>query len=163
VASTNSIKSRIVSLFSSAGAMLTACGSICGGACVTGACGGPALPLFGFLGLSSSALHFLEKLKPVFMLITIMSLAYAFYKAYKPRPVVSVDANCDTPNSCRIPEKQTFVQSKPFLWAITIVCAMMWLYPYAGNIIPKAGEKSGLASQRPCSVPCNSQNPEKSQ
>jgi mercuric ion transport protein len=157
--SINSIKSRIISLFSSASAMIGACGGICGAACGTGCCGGLAIPLFGFLGLSSSAVHFFEKLKPVFLLITIMSLAYAFYKAYQPKPAVSFDADCDTPNSCCVPEKQTFIQSKSFLWAITILCAIMWLYPYVDNIIPKTIEKSGLSSQRPCSVPCDSQSP----
>lgn len=150
--SINSIKSRIAALFSSAGAMLGACGGICGSACVTGACGGIALPLFGFLGLSSSALQFLEKLKPIFLLITIMSLAYAFFKAYKPKPAVSFDAKCDA-------ETQTFIQSKSFLWAVTILSAIMWFYPYAGNIFPKTIERSGFSSQRPCSVPCDSQSP----
>lgn len=52
----NSIKSRLAALFSSLGAMVGACGSICGSACLTGACCGTlTLPLFGFLGLSSSA------------------------------------------------------------------------------------------------------------
>ena len=150
----NSIKSRIAALFSSAGAMIGACGGICGSACVTGACGGLTLPLFGFLGLSSSALQFLEKLKPVFLLITIMSLAYAFYKAYKPKPAVSLDANCCV-------EKQTFIQSKSFLWAVTILSTIMWLYPYADNYLSIKAERSSLGSQRPCSVPCNSQSPKK--
>lgn len=142
----NATKPRMASLFASAGAMLGACAGICGSACF----GSLALPLLGFLGLSSSALHFFERLKPLFLLITVVCLAYAFHKAYKPRPAVSSDVNCcDTSKSCCPPKKKTFIQSKSFLWGITLLCAIMWLYPYAANI---------LSNQRSCSVPCNSQS-----
>ena len=145
-----SIKSRLGALFSSAGAMIGACGGICGSACVTGACGSLALPLFGFIGLSSATMLFLGKLKPIFLLITIMSLAYAFYKAYKPEP-----ADCQ--ENCRA-EKQTFLQSKSFLWAVTIISSMMWLYPYVSDISNTLAV-SDRSSQPPCSVPCDGQSP----
>lgn len=143
----SSIKSRMVALFSSLGAMVGACGSICGSACLTGACcGSLTLPLFGFLGLSSSALQFFEKLKPVFLLITVLSLAYAFYKAYKPKQTVSIDASCGTSNSCCVTEKETFIQSKSFLWAVAILCAIMWIYP----LINEAYRGSQSNSNIPC-------------
>ena len=146
----NSIKSRLAALFSSLGAMVGACGSICGSACLPGACCGTlTLPLFGFLGLSSSALQFLEKLKPVFLLITILSLAYAFYKAYKPKQTVTIDAKCRTSSTCCVTEKQTFIQSKAFLWAVTILCTIMWLYPLKD--VPSRD------SQNNCNVPCDSE------
>lgn len=140
--------------------MIGVCGSICGSACVTGPCGGIALAFLGFLGLSSSALHFLETLKPVFLLITIMSLAYAFYKAYKPKPVPAVVADGDITDSCCVPVKQTFIQSKSFLWAITILCAIMWLYPYAANSIPNTADTPNSSNQPPCNVPCDGKVPE---
>lgn len=146
----NSIKTRMAALFSSLVAMVGACGSICASACLTGACCGTlTLPLLGFLGLSSSALQFLEKLKPVFLLITILSLAYAFYTAYKPKQTASIDATCGTSSSCCVTEKQTFIQSKAFLWAVTILCAIMWLYPLIDR--PYRG------SQINCDNPCETQ------
>lgn len=145
-----SIKSRLGALFSSAGATIGACGGICGSACVTGACGGVALPLFGFIGLSSATVQFLGKLKPVFLIITIVSLAYAFYKAYKPEPV-----DCREDGGA---EKQTFIQSKSFLWAVTILSSIMWLYPYVSDI-SKTIAVSDSGNQPPCSVPCDGQNP----
>jgi hypothetical protein len=131
-----SIKSRILALLSSIGALfMGACGGACGVACLAGGCcGGTAL--FGLIGLSGSTLTYFEKLTPVFLVVTILSLSYAFYKAYKPKPADCCDTatdNCE--NSCCVKEKKTsFFQSKSFLWATTILCAIMWLYPYMSKI-----------------------------
>lgn len=143
----NTTKSRIASLLSSTGAFLGACGGICGSACLTGACcGTAAVPLLGFLGLSGSAYLYFEKLKPVFLAATIVSLAYAFYKAYKPVPAVTSGTDCCAPAPCCAPAKETFISSKAFLWGITVLCAAMWLYPYIAAAIRTWGNS--------CSVPC---------
>lgn len=143
----NTTKSRVASLISSTGAFLGACGGICGSACLTGACcGSAALPLLASLGLSGSAYAFFEKSKPVFLAATIISLAYAFYKAYKPVPAAAAGTDCCAPGSCCPPEKRTFVNSKAFLWGITVLCAAMWSYPYIAAVIHTWGNS--------CSVPC---------
>jgi len=131
-----SIKSRIAAILSSIGALImSTCGGACGAAClVGGCCGGTAL--FGLVGLSGSTLKFFEKLTPVFLVLTVLSLSYAFYKAYKPKPVDCCDtANDNSRDSCCVKEKKTsFFQSKSFLWATTILCAIMWIYPYVSTI-----------------------------
>lgn len=129
------IKSRFLALFSSIGSLLGSCGGACGVACAASGCCG-SYALFGFIGLSSSSMKFFEKLMPIFLALTILSLSYAFYKAYKPK-----EANCcDSENNkngsdcCNTPKKTTFFQSKSFLWAITIMSAIMWTYPYISKI-----------------------------
>lgn len=129
-----SIKSRFLALFSSFGSLLGSCGGACGVACAASGCCG-SYALFGLIGISSSSMQFLEKLTPFFLVLTILSLSYAFYKAYKPK------ANCcDSENSnngsdcCNTPKKTNFFQSKSFLWAITIMSAIMWTYPYFSKL-----------------------------
>jgi mercuric ion transport protein len=128
------IKSRFIALFSSGGALLGSCGGACGVACAASGCCG-SYALFGFIGLSSSSMKFFEKLTPFFLVLTIFSLAYAFYKAYQ----VKAANCCDTDNStseskcCDTSQKTSFFQSKSFLWAITILSFIMWTYPYFTN------------------------------
>ena len=129
------IKSGFLALFSSIGAFFVSCGGACGLACAASGCCG-SYALFGLIGLSSSSMKFFEKLTPLFLVITIFSLAFAFYKAYKPKA-----ANCcDTENNksesdcCNKPKKTTFFQSKSFLWAITILVIIMWTYPYISKL-----------------------------
>lgn len=126
------MKAKFVSVFSSIGALIWGCiGGTCGVACLAGGCCG-GIALLSFLSLSSSSFRFLEKLTPVFLGLTIVSLGYAFYKAYKPVP-----ASCCSENSssllsdcCEKEKKASFLKSKSFVWLITIICAIMWTYPY---------------------------------
>ncbi len=124
-------QSRFIALLTSIGApVVGSSGGACGVACFAGGCcGGPAF--FGLLGLSGSTLASMEKLTPLFLVVTIASLGYGFYNAYKPKP-----ADCCAPlagsnaASCCVKEqKQPFLQSKTFLWVVTIFCVVMWGYP----------------------------------
>ena len=128
-------QSRFIALFSSIGApILGSSGGACGIACVAGGCcGGPAI--FGLIGLSGSTLTFVEKLTPVFFAMTVLSLGYGFYKAYRPKsqdccapPADAIESPC-----CTREKKTPFLQSKSFLWATTILCAIMWMYPYTAK------------------------------
>ena len=127
------MKAKIVSILSSIGALIMGfIGGSCGVACLAGGCCGGTTVLLGFLSVSSSSLRFLEKLTPVFLTLTILSLGYGFYKAYKPVP-----ASCCAENNsslsiecCEKEKKQSFLKSKTFLWITTIICVIMWLYPY---------------------------------
>lgn len=127
------IKSRFLALFSSIGALFGSCGGACGVACAASGCCG-SYALFGFIGISSSSLKFFEKLTPVFLALTIFSLAYAFYKAYKPKEANCCDSGNSNSDCCNSPKKTIFFQSKSFLWAITIMSAIMWTYPYVSKI-----------------------------
>lgn len=129
------IKSRFLALFSSIGALFGSCGGACGVACAASGCCG-SYALFGFIGISSSSMKFFEKLTPFFLILTILSLSYAFYKAYKPKDVDCCDSENNDGGSdcCSTPKKTTFFQSKSFLWAITIMSVIMWTYPYFSKL-----------------------------
>jgi hypothetical protein len=126
------MKAKLLSLFSSMGALIWGCiGGSCGIACFAGGCcGGTAL--LGFLSLSTTTMGVLQRLTPVFLGVTILSLGYAFYKAYKPRPAVCCadNNNPDSAGCCSKEKKQSFFKSKFFVWIITAVCAIMWVYPF---------------------------------
>ncbi|MDO8896161.1 MAG: hypothetical protein Q7V19_00815, partial [Bacteroidales bacterium] len=71
-----------------------------------------------------------------FLVLTIVSLSYAFYKAYKPKEANCCDSgnNNSSSDCCNTPKKTNFFQSKSFLWAITILSAIMWTYPYFSKL-----------------------------
>ncbi|MBW6490912.1 MAG: hypothetical protein K0B15_06915 [Lentimicrobium sp.] len=141
------MKEKVVSVFSSLGALISGCFGSCGVACfATGCCGGTAL--LGFIGLSGSTLKIFEKLTPIFLVITVLALAYGFYKAYSPKK-----AECCSPpktedkdnSSCCEKEKPvSFFQSKAFLWVVTVLCVIMWTYP----LIFK--QQSNTVNDSPC-------------
>lgn len=124
-------RSRFVAILSSLGASIAgSCGGACGVACLAGGCCGGTV-LFGLIGLSGSTLSFFEKLTPVFLVLTIASLSYGFYKAYAPKKsTCCAPAETESTTSCCEKKTRTpFLQSKAFLWGTTILCALMWLYP----------------------------------
>jgi hypothetical protein len=127
------MKEKIVSIFSSIGALFAGCFGSCGVACLaTGCCGSYAL--LGFIGLSGSTIKFLGALTPIFFIITVISLAYGFYKAYAVKKALCrvPTEKCETSSAacCQEEKPKTFFQSKTFLWVVTILCFVMWIYPY---------------------------------
>ncbi|MCX7863265.1 MAG: hypothetical protein N2449_09765 [Bacteroidales bacterium] len=127
----NSVKSKFMALFMSISAFLGSIVGSCGVACtVSGCCGSYAL--FGIIGLSSSSINYLEKLTPLFFSITVLSLAYAFYKAYKPQKNRCCGSELGNNSSEKIEKKNksAFLQSKAFLWAVTLISAFLWMYPF---------------------------------
>jgi len=130
------MKEKIVSVFSSIGALISGCFGSCGVACLaTGCCGGTAI--LGFIGLSGSVLKVFEVLTPLFLVLTVISLAYGFYKAYKPKKAAccspAASGEGASPSCCEKERKESFFQSKSFLWAITVLCIVMWTYPLILN------------------------------
>lgn len=123
------MREKIVSVFSSLGAVISGCFGSCGVACfATGCCGGTAL--LGFIGLSGSAMKIFEKLTPVFLVITVLALAYGFYKAYSPKKAECCsNKGAEDKACCEKKKPVSFFQSKAFLWAVTILCVIMWTYP----------------------------------
>jgi len=116
--------------------VLGSTGGACGVACIAGGCcGGPAI--FALLGLSGTTLSFIEKLTPVFLVITVISLSYGFYKAYKPKPAACCEPDGDGKANacCAKPVRVSFTQSKSFLWIIALLCAVMWTYPYLAGTL----------------------------
>jgi hypothetical protein len=125
------VKSRILALIASIGALFGCCGGACA---ASGCCGSYAL--FGFIGFSSVSMKFIEKLTPFFLILTILSLSFAFYKAYKPKYAECCNSENRHASSdcCSTPKQTIFIQSKSFLWAITIVTVIMWTYPYFSKL-----------------------------
>jgi hypothetical protein len=153
------MKEKIVSVFSSLGALISGCFGTCGVACLaTGCCGSYAL--LGFIGLSGSTIKFLGALTPIFLIITVISLAYGFYKAYavKKAPCcVPADKGEAQSSTCCTEEKpKTFFQSRTFLWVVTFLCIVMWVYPYVfkNNTNAASGELCCPATADPLSTSC---------
>lgn len=122
-----------ISIFSSLGALISGCFGSCGVACLaTGCCG--SFALLGFIGLSGSTIKFFGALTPIFLIITVISLAYGFYKAYAvkkvPCCVPAEKSEILFTQCCQEEKPKTFFRSKTFLWVVTILCVVMWAYPY---------------------------------
>jgi hypothetical protein len=155
------MKSKIVSIFSSIGALISGCfGGACGVACLAGGCCG-SYALFGFIGISGSGLAFMQKLTPVFLILTIVSLGYAFYVAYKPKPKPCCTNTNGTPDQapcCSKPAKKSFLKSKSFLWITTVICLVMWTYPYIFKSSSKSASCCDVDSRKKTEICCNSNN-----
>ncbi len=160
------MKSPLVNLgtgiISSIGAAFVTCCTTCGVAC----CVPPVLSILGLSSYAASYVSFVEPLKPYLIGLTIFSLGYAFYKAYrKPEPAVSC-CNADQPAAdCCKPSAEnkvnTFIRSKTFLWLITFFCAAIYVWPYmvstnssssAPEQIQSGGDTTGTSLGGCCST-----------
>ena len=84
-------------------------------------CIAPLLAILGGVGAVSSSFDWVAPLRPYLIIATIGALGYSFYLAYKPQK--RDDCGCEV-------EKKTFLQSKTFLWTITLVSALLLTFPY---------------------------------
>ncbi len=107
-----------------AGLVAAVAASLC---CIT-----PVLALLGGIGGIASTFSWLEPLRPYLMIFTAGLLGYAFYKAYKPKKKEEIECACEDD------EKKSFLNSKKFLWTVTIVSALLFAFPsYSGVFIPQ--------------------------
>lgn len=87
-------------------------------------CIGPLVA--GIAGLSGAASTFswMEPFRPYLIGITVLTLGFAFYQAYKPK---KVEADC-----CAVDEapKKKIFQTKGFLWVVTVLAALFLAFPY---------------------------------
>tara|TARA_B100001109_G_C18859881_1_gene473460 strand:- start:1926 stop:2525 length:600 start_codon:yes stop_codon:yes gene_type:complete len=88
-------------------------------------CIAPLLALLGGVAGTASTFSWIEPARPFLIGISVIALGLAFYQAYKPKPV----DNCN----CEVPEKKSFLNSKSFLWSITILSILMFSFPYYSN------------------------------
>ena len=104
--------------FGLAGSVLAAIGaSIC--------CIGPIAA--AFLGLTSlGALSKYEFLRPWFTLLTVALLGWAFYLAYREKPVDECEPGsvCETHGPDRVRRINRIV-----LWVVTAVVSVIWTFP----------------------------------
>jgi len=80
----------------------------------------PVLALFGTAGSALSIFSWLTPLRPYLLAATGLVLAIAFYQAYK--PVKKDDCGCA--------EKRSGMQSKTFLWIVTVISIGLSTFPY---------------------------------
>ncbi len=83
-------------------------------------CIGPLLALFGAAGGALSMFSWIEPLRPYLMLVTALVLGLAFYRVYKPGK--KDGCGCDT--------KKRPMQSKAFLWIVTVISIGLFSFPY---------------------------------
>jgi len=106
--------------FSQNSAIVTAIlASLC---CIT-----PVLAVLGGLSSIASTFSFLEPFRPYFIAITILILGFAFFNVYKPKKKTDIDCACEDKTSDK---KVSFINSKKFLWIVTVVCALLITFPY---------------------------------
>lgn len=108
-----------------AGLVAAVAASLC---CIT-----PVLAILGGIGGIASTFSWLEPLRPYLMIFTAGLLGYAFYKAYKPKKKEEIECACEDD------EKKSFLNSKKFLWTVTIVSALLFAFPsYSGVFFPQS-------------------------
>ncbi len=122
-------KNKSSNKFLNAGIFSAVAASLC--------CIAPVLAIIGGIGGIASAFSWLEPLRPYLIGLSVISLGAAFYQAYKPKKEVECD--CEPARSVGgSDEKPKFINSKKFLWTITIVSAVLLSFPYySQNLFPK--------------------------
>jgi hypothetical protein len=113
-----------------AGATLATCGAACAGAC--------ASPFLGFIGLSSSGaavLSWAGWLRPLFFLVSAVSVGIAFHRVYRRGP--------GHPG-----RSSRFIDSRGFVWLMAVVTLALFALP-PGSALLQA------APHAPCPRPCS--------
>jgi len=113
--------------------ILTAIGaSLC---CIT-----PVLALISGVSGIASTFSWLEPLRPYLIGITILVLVFVWYQKLKPKK--EIDCDCETE------EKTKFIQSKAFLFLVTIFAILMLAFPYYGKIFYPKNEKEIIVVEK---------------
>ena len=123
-------------LLSGSGIITALFASLC---CIT-----PVLAVLGGLGGIATTFSFLEPLRPYLIGLTVIVLAYAFYKVYKPKKETDIDCACEDKTSGK---KVSFINSKKFLWIITAISALLITFPYYSKALFPAAEKNVVFAQ----------------
>ena len=89
----------------------------------------PILAIVGGISGAAGNLSWVEPLRPYLIALTIIILGFAFYNAY--RPEAKDECGC-------APGKKPFLQSKGFLWTITLVSALLMSFPYYSHFFVKS-------------------------
>lgn len=99
----------------------------------------PLLALFGTAGSALSMFSWITPLRPYLLAATAIVLAIAFYQAYKPKPK----------DDCGCPEKKSGMQSKTFLWIVTLVSIILSALPYSISYFQKNEPKEAILNSQP--------------
>ncbi len=86
----------------------------------------PVLALLsGTTGIAST-FSWIEPYRPILMGVTVLILGFAWYQKLKPRPQ-DIDCACED-------DRPKFIQSKTFLFLITIFAGIMLAFPYYSHM-----------------------------
>lgn len=108
-----------------AGLLSAVAASLC---CIT-----PVLALLAGTSGLASAFSWIEPFRPYFIGLTVLVLAYAWYKKLNPQP----EMDC----TCEAGEKPNFLQSKTFLGLVTIFSILMLAFPYYSSVFFSSSNK----------------------
>ena len=108
-----STKEKVKGIFLSTGLLAAIASSLC--------CIAPLVAILGGASGAASSFSWIEPVRPYLIVVSALALGFAFYQAYKAKP--EDDCGCD-PN-----KKKSFLNSKGFLWGITILSIVMFLFP----------------------------------
>jgi copper chaperone CopZ len=93
----------------------------------------PLLTILGGMSGLASSLSWVQPFRPYLIALTCIVLGIAFYQAYTP---VKKDAcGCDV--------KRSFLQSKTFLWSITVISTILMAFPYYSETLLATKAKPG--------------------
>jgi len=88
----------------------------------------------------ASTFSWLEPMRPYFIVATILVLGFAWYQKLKPQK--KMDCNCEEKG------KPKFIQSKKFLFIVTILAVLLLSFPYYAHIFyPKMENKDLVESE----------------
>ncbi len=101
----------------------------------------PVIAVLGGLGGIATTFSFLEPLRPYLIGLTVIVLGYAFYKAYKPKRNSDIECACETDG------KPKFINSKKFLWIITVASALLISFPFYSKVFIPSGKENVVIVQ----------------
>jgi|SRR5680860_144002 len=74
-----------------------------------------------------STFSWIEPFRPYLIGLTVLVLAFAWYQKFKPKTEAEIDCECKE-------EKPKFINSKVFLFLITLFAGVMLAFPYYSHI-----------------------------
>ncbi len=89
------------------------------------------VPLLAIAGVSMTAFAWVAPLRPYLLTATFLVLAFAFYQAYKPSK---------KKDACGCDERKSWLQSKTFLWTITVISLLLSAFPYYAKYLQPASK-----------------------
>lgn len=111
--------SKISNTVAYAGILTAITASVC---CIT-----PVLALLAGTSGIAATFSWIEPFRPYLIGLTILVLAFAWYQKFKPKTKSEIDCECDA-------EKPKFLNSKGFLFLITLFSGAMLAFPNYAHI-----------------------------
>ncbi len=101
-----------------AGLLAAFAASLC---CIT-----PVLAVVAGFSGAASALSWLAPFRPLFIVLTVVVLGFAWFQQLKTKK--EIDCDCETD------EKKSFLQTKKFLGGVTVLAALLLAFPYYSSV-----------------------------